>query len=106
MPWRERLVQDTPKHGPCRTADCCAGLQVLINLRTQFENIMKALKDPRSLVNSIFRRAQERIAAMVADAGLDLAKDADRAVFNFALQVRSPASCRCAIQRRPVALSL
>lgn len=65
-----------------------AWLQVLINLRTQFENIMKALKDPRSLVNSIFRRAQERIQAMVADAGLDLAVDADRAVFNFALQAR------------------
>jgi hypothetical protein len=63
--------------------------QVLINLRTQFENIMKALKDPGSLVNCIFLRAQQRIRAMVSDAGLNLAVEKDRAVFNFALQVNS-----------------
>ena len=63
--------------------------QYLINLRTQFENIMKALKDPRSLVNSIFIRAQERLRAMAQDAGMDMSVEEDRAVFNFALQACS-----------------
>ena len=64
--------------------------QMLINLRTQFDNMMNSLKDPGSLFNSIFTRAQERILAMVNDAGLNLADERDRAVYNFALQACAP----------------
>ena len=67
--------------------------QMLINLRTQFENMMNSLKDPGSLVNSIFTRAQERILSMVNDAGLNLADERDRAVYNFALQACAPLLC-------------
>ena len=59
--------------------------QALINLRTQFENIMKALKDPGSLVNNIFTRAQQRLHAMISDAGLDVNFEKDHAVYNLSL---------------------
>jgi hypothetical protein len=73
--------------------------QMLINLRTQFENMMNALKDPNSLVNHIFSRAQERILSMCADAGLNLNNEMDRAVYSFALQVRHTASVPGASQK-------
>jgi hypothetical protein len=89
--------------------DMQAPQQMLINLRTQFENMMNALKDPNSLVNQIFTRAQERILAMCADAGLNLNNELDRAVYSFALQVRGPRSsvpdalptAACASTHRP-----
>lgn len=60
----------------------------LVQLRTQFENIVKALQDPSSLVNGIYKRAQERLRSMITDAGLDLSSDRDQYVYNYALQVR------------------
>lgn len=59
----------------------------LVQLRTQFENIVKALQDPSSLVNGIYKRAQERLRSMITDAGLDLSSDRDQYVYNYALQV-------------------
>lgn len=61
----------------------------LVQLRTQFENIVKALQDPSSLVNGIYKRAQDRLRSMITDAGLDLGSDRDQYVYNYALQVWS-----------------
>lgn len=59
----------------------------LLNLRSQFETIVKALQDPSSLVNGIYKRATDRLRNMVGDAGLDVNTERDRMVFNYALQV-------------------
>lgn len=65
----------------------------LLNLRSQFETIVKALQDPSSLVNGIYKRATDRLRAMVGDAGLDIITERDRMVFNYALQVCGLSTC-------------
>jgi hypothetical protein len=70
---------------------------MLINLRSQFETIVKALSDPASLVNGIYKRACERLRSMVAEAGLDMSVECDRMVYNYALQVRPHATCAACI---------
>ena len=60
----------------------------LLSLRSQFETIVKALQDPSSLVNGIYKRATDRLRSMVGEAGLDINAERDRMVYNYALQVR------------------
>ena len=70
----------------------------LLSLRSQFETIVKALQDPSSLVNGIYKRATERLRSMVGDAGLDINTERDRMVFNYALQVPGPLTRFCTVR--------